>query len=316
MKRMLVVAVALLSLLLAAGTTSAEPVNQFSFQITKLKPDGRFTLVFLARSYDTTGNPPPDLVTNYLRIPAGATLRKEFLNKKYFCDGPALRDALDRDRVDALIPFPDRVANLGPFIKRLSKSKSKRDRKAVANARVCEHARIGSGTANIDARASIPALNELVPSRFSLFFSKPTVPGAIAGFTVIGSGVARADIVRKYPIVAAVHVALTANFFNDPTPDGQYGYKLVLPPGRVAGLQVSIAELRVVNTGLTLLKGTCLKQGNGGKCVKQQKKTIFWFTTPKCPASGQLSFESFFQYTPPQPSETKTFSLPCPKFIL
>jgi hypothetical protein len=86
------VAVVALSLLVAAPGAPAEPVQQFSFQITKTKPDGRFTLIFLARTYDTTGGVPPDLLSNYLRIPAGATLRPEFLNKKYFCDGRRLRD--------------------------------------------------------------------------------------------------------------------------------------------------------------------------------------------------------------------------------
>jgi hypothetical protein len=315
-KRMLVAVVSALSLVLAAATGApAEPVQQFSFQVTKIKPDGRFTLIFDARTFDTTGGVPPDLLTNYVRLPAGAKLRPEFLTKRYFCDGPALRNVIDRHRERSDVPFPDRVANLGWLERLLSRSKSARDKRALANVRTCERARIGGGTADIDARGPIPALTDLVPSRFSLFFSAPTEKGAIAGFTVVGSAVAEADIVRKYPIVGAVHVALTANFFNDPTADGIYGYRLRLPRPDIAGLQhISIARLHVVNPGLWILKGTCLKRGRDGRCTKQQKKTISWFTQPKCPPSGKISFLSFYEYADPVADITKMFELACPDF--
>src|SRR5829696_10374605 len=89
---------ALAGLALAAPAAAvAEPVQQFSFQVKDLKPGGRFTLIFTARSFDTTGAVPPSPTENYLRLPAGATLRREFLTKRWFCDGPALRDAITRD---------------------------------------------------------------------------------------------------------------------------------------------------------------------------------------------------------------------------
>lgn len=316
MKRILVVAVAALALLGAAAVAPAEPVQQFSFQLKNTKPDGRFTLIFLARTFDTTGVVPPELLSNYMRLPAGAKLRKEFLNKKWFCDGRALRDAIDRDLEGSGTPFADRVERLPVFIKKLSRATSKRDRRALANAKTCLRARIGSGTANIDARTTIPALDELIPSKFTLFLSRPTVKGAIAGFTVVGAADLNSDapIVKKYPIVGAVHVALTANFFNEPSDDGLYGYKLVLPESSVNGLKVSIAELRVVNTGLTIKKGTCLKRDKDGRCARRQKKTLFWFTQPKCPPSGVISFLSFFEYADPQPDITKTLTLACPNF--
>ena len=317
MKKLLVVAVAALSVLGAASPSLAEPINQFSFQITGLKPDGRFTLIFQARTFDTTGAVPPELLSNYLRVPAGATLRKEFLNKRFYCNGPQLRDSIDRDLAGSGTPFVDRVANLPKFIKALRKKKSARDKRDLANALTCLRAKIGTGTAQIDARATIPALDQLVPSKFTIFFSKPTEPGAVSGFTVVGAADVASDapIVKKYPIVGAVHVALSANFFNEPTPDGLYGYKLVLPDSNVNGLKVSIAELRVVNTGLTLKKGECLKTGKGGRCVKKQKKTLFWFNTPPCPASGKISFLSHFEYVAPQPPITETVELACPKFL-
>lgn len=315
MKKLLVIAVAALAVLGSASASPAEPVQQFSFQLTKLKPNGIFTIIFQARTFDTTGAPPPELLSNYLRLPAGATLRPEFLNKRFYCDGKALRDTLDRHLEDSGHPFTKRVANLKEFIQKLKRSKDKADKRALPNVETCDRARVGTGTAQIDARASIPVLDQLIPSSFSLFFSKPTVKGAIAGFTVVGAADEGSPITKKYPIVAGVHVALTANFINDPSPDGVYGYKLQLPSSNVNGFKVSIAELRVVNTGLTLKKGTCLKQGKGGRCVKKQKKTVFWFTQPACPASGKLSFLSFYHYVAPQPDITQTFELPCPKFL-
>jgi hypothetical protein len=312
-KRILAVAV-VLALGVPVTLALAEPVQQFSFQITKIKPGGRFTLIFTARTFDTTGVVPPELLSNYLRIPAGATLRKEFLKKSYFCDGRALRDSIDNHLVASGQPFADRVADLKSFVRLLAKGKSKRDKRDLANAQTCLRAKIGTGTAQIDARGTFPTLTDLIPSKFTLFFSKPTVKGAVAGFTVVGAADAHAAVVKKNPIVAAVHVALTANFFNDPTPDGLYGYKLVLPASNVNGFKISIAELRVVNTGLTILKGTCLKTNAKHRCTKKQKTTVFWFSQPTCPPSGKISFLSFFQYAPPQPSITKTLELTCPQF--
>jgi hypothetical protein len=315
--RLLVVAVAGLLLLAAAPAVQAEPVQQFSFQVTDTRPDGRFKLIFVARTYDTTGAVPPELVSNYMRLPAGAKLNPAFLSKRWYCDGRRLRDALDDDLSRSDIPFPDRVANLKPFIRTLARKphKTRRDRRDLANAKTCQRAKIGSGTAQVDARATIDELTDLIPSKFTIFFSRPTMKGAIAGFTVVGSADVTSDapIVKKYPIVGAVHVALTANFFNDPTPDGLYGYKLVLPDNNVNGIKVSIAELRVVNTGLTILKGTCLKRRDG-RCVRRQRKTAFWFTRPACPPSGKISFLSFFEYEDPQPDITKTLTLACPRF--
>jgi hypothetical protein len=303
---------AALALLVGLAIAQAEPVQQVTFRLTNVKPDGRFTLLFTARTFDTTTAVPPPLTENYLRLPRGAVLRRQFLNKRYYCDGPALRAALEaRPNGQA---FADRVANLKPFIRSLAKSKSRADRRALANAQTCDRARIGGGTAQVDARNFLASLKDLIPSKFSIFFSRGTVHGAIAGFTVLGAADAHSPIVKPIPIVAAVHVVLNANFFNDPSPDGLYGYKLELPVGPINGINVSIAELHVRTTGLTLLKGTCLATNRKGRCTKRQHKTLFWFTIPKCPPSGQFSFLSFDGYAPPTPSITTTKSLACPKF--
>jgi hypothetical protein len=302
--------VAVLALLATLAVAQAEPIQQFSFQLVNLKPGGRFTFVFNARSFDTTGAVPPPLTENYIRFPAGATLRKEFRNKRYYCNGEQLRTDLD-DRGTGQ-DFATRVANLKPFIRSLSKSKDRGDRKALANALVCDHARIGGGTANVDARNLVAVLDQLIPSHFSIFMTKPA-HGAVGGFVVLGSADQSNALVRKYAIIGDVHVALHGNFYNDPT--GPYGYKLELPVGPINNVNVSVAELHVKTSGLTLAKGTCLATSRSGRCTRKQKKTLFWFTIPKCPASGQFSILSQFSYAPPTPSVTQVTSIPCPKFI-
>jgi hypothetical protein len=310
---------ALAGLALAApAVAQAEPVNTFNFQVKDVKPGGRFTLVFNARTFDTTGNPPPAPVQNYIRIPAGATLRREFLNRRFFCDGPALRTAIDAMDHSG-VPFTRRVMNLKPFIRTLQRrGRSATARRALANAQACDRARIGFGTVRVDARESFPTITDVIRGTFATFFSRATEPGAVAGFTVLGAADEDQDIVkrRSFEVITGVHVAINANFFNDPTPDGLYGYRLDLPPGEVNGFKVSLAEINATTTGLSLLRGECIKTNARGRCVKRQRRTIFWFRTPRCPPSGLLSIQEFFSYPPPTSASTRTIQLACPRFIL
>jgi hypothetical protein len=308
---------ALAGLALAApAVAQAEPVNQFNFQVTNIKPGGRFTLLFHAQTFDTTGGVPPTPTANYLRIPKGATLRREFLNRRWFCDGPKLRTDIDTMDFSGT-PFTKRVQNLKPFIRMLAKQRSGAARRALANAQTCERARIGSGTVRVDARGFSPKLDQLIRGTFVVFFSRATRPGAVAGFTVLGAADEDQEIVKRrtFEVLTGVHVAINANFVNDPTPDGLYGYRLDLPPGEVNGIRVSLAEINVTTSGLTLLKGTCLKQNARGRCVKRQGRSLFWFTIPPCPASGKFSFQEFFGYEPPVPNSTNTVQFTCPRFI-
>ena len=135
-----------------------------------------------------------------------ACLAPRFLNARYFCNGPALRDALDADLTG--IPFTQRVANLQPFIHSLAHSRSKAGRAALANARVCDRARVGRGTAQIDARTLTPVLSGLIPARFSAFLSRGTVPGAIAGVAILGAADLRGSLVQRFPVIAGVHAAV------------------------------------------------------------------------------------------------------------
>jgi hypothetical protein len=302
--------------LTAPAVAQAEPVQQFSFQVKDIKSGGRFTLIFNARTFDTTGNPPPAPLENYLRIPAGATLRREFLTRRFFCNGPKLRTAIDKYDFTGT-PFTRRVMNLKPFIRQLARSRDRGEHSELANAQTCDRARIGFGTVRVDARESFPTITDVIRGTFATFFSGPTEPGAIAGFTVLGAADEDQPIVRRrsFEVITGVHVAINANFINDPTPDGLYGYRLNLPPGEVNGFRVSLAEINATTSGLSLVRGECLKTNSRGRCVKRQRRTIFWFRTPRCPPSGLLSIQEFFSYAPPLPTSTRTIQLACPRFL-
>ena len=174
-------------------------------------------------------------------------------------------------------------------------------------------AEVGRGSVDVDAR---PLFNDLIPAKIYLYFSKGTEPGALASFGILGIPDETAQIVKANPIIATTRVVAHANWFNDPTPDNVYGYKLVLPVAPVAGLRITISRVGVTTKGLTQVKKkkTCAKRRHG-RCVKKKvKKSIkFWFTPPTCPASGQLSFLAYYRVQTGATS-TKTIQLSCPKF--
>jgi hypothetical protein len=316
-RKVILLVLAIAGLALAApAAVLAEPVSQFSFQVTNIKPGGRFTLLFHAQTFDTTGGVPPSPTSNFLRIPKGATLRREFLNRRFFCDGPRLRTDIDLMDFSG-VPFTRRILSLKPFMRMLARQRGRAARRALANAKACDRGRIGGGTARVDARGVSPKLDRLINVTFATFLSRPTVRGAVAGFAVLGAADEDQEIVKRrtFEVLTGVHAALSANFFNDPTPDGVYGYRLDLPRNEVNGLRVSLAELNATTRGLTIKKGECLERNARGRCVKRQRRTLFWFTIPPCPASGLFSFQQSYTYEDPALNDTKTVQLACPRFI-
>jgi hypothetical protein len=308
MKR-IVFASAVLALLVPAAAL-AYPVQEFSFQVKDIKPDGRFTVIYSSRTYDSSGGIPPMVRESYLRLPLGAVVRKEFLEKKYYCDaGKLIKDL--QAAPEQNMQFARRVDKLAATIKRI---RSRLDQKALRNAETCSRSRLGEGTAQLDAR---PLYDELIPAVFYTFLGKGTQPGAVASMQIIGMPDENSGVVKRLPITAQqTRVPLVVNFYNEPT-EGKYGYKGVLPTGRIAGVNVSLAEVRAVFRGITLKKKkvTCIKR-NRGQCVRKRvKKTnVFWVTTPRCPPSGKLSFLGFYGYDDPIPDVTRTVELSCPRF--
>jgi hypothetical protein len=313
LKRILLAVAALAVFVIPISIANAEVSQEFSFQLKDVKPDGRFTVVFTSRTFDTTGGIPPVLQENYLRLPAGAEIPRAFRKKKYYCDGSKLLSTLQANPQNNVLFFK-RVENLGSLIKTLKKSRLASDRKALKNVETCKKVLIGKGDVQVDAR---PLINDLIPAKIYLFFGKGTAKGAVASFSILGVPDETAPVVRDNATVRNTRVVVAANFFKDPTPDGKYGYRLQLPAGPIGGINISIAEVNVVTKGLTITKKkTTCKKRKRGRCVKKKvKKTnLFWFTQPECPSSGKLSFASFYGYNDPQPDITKTIELSCPNF--
>ena len=96
-----VAAAALLAVLCVAAVAHGDVVQNFNFSIKDVKSGGRFTVVFNSQSYDPTGGVPDPLTQNYIRLPKGAVLRKQFLNKKYYCDLKKLVDQLRMNHPNA-----------------------------------------------------------------------------------------------------------------------------------------------------------------------------------------------------------------------
>ena len=308
MKR-IVLTSAVLALLVSAAAL-ASPVQEFSFEVKDIKPGGRFTVIYTSRTYDSSGGIPPMVRENYLRLPLGAVVPKEFLVKRYHCDaGKLIKDL--QAAPEQSIQFARRVDKLAATIKR---TRSRLDQKALRNAETCNRSRVGEGTAQLDAR---PLFDELIPAVFYMFLGKKTQPGAVGSIQIVGMLDENSGIVKGLPsTVQQTRVPLVVTVSNEPT-EGKYGYKAVLPTGRIAGVNISIAAVRAVFPGISLEKKkvTCIKR-NRGRCVRKRVKetNLFWVTTPRCPPSGKLSFLGFYGYDDPIPDITRTVELSCPRF--
>lgn len=307
----MLLAIVAMAILGVCGIARAEPVQQFAFQLTSPQPDDIAVRVLLRR-FDTTGGVPPTPTEFSMRFPRGVEVNRAFLTSRYLCDGRALRDALDARPTAAT--FPQRLAHLDAFARELARSHRRSDRAVLPNVLACARGRIGGGTGVIDARDAIAALTEPIPVGFSMFLSRGTAPGAIAGFTIIGAADERAPIVRRYPVVAGVHAVITENLVPDPTPDGVYGLKLAINTGPINGFQVSIAEVDARARSLVLRRGECLARGRGNRCARRQRADASLFVVPRCPASGHYSAQLQTVYAPPLPAVTTTLAVPCPRY--
>ena len=257
---------------------SAEPVQEFSFEVRDVKSGGRFTVAYTSRNYDTTGAVPTSPNQFHLRLPAGARLRKEFITKRVLCN----TKKLDRTR----------------------------------DPKTCRRSQVGTGRVQVDAR---PFITELIPADLWLFLAKGTTRRAVASFAILGKQDQSAPVVRDIPVVRDFRAPIVfMNIFDDPTPDGRYGYRLAFgnSPSDGTGASFSIAETKVVNTGfsLTTKKRTCIVR-RAENCVRKRvrKQKLFWFTPPTCPPSGKVSFEAFFGYAS-LPDMTKVTEISCPRF--
>ena len=301
-KRTITTALAILAL--GAAGASAEVVQQFGFTIKDVHADGRYTVVFDSRSYDSDGQTPAVLLSNTIRLPKGAVIRRQFRKSRYYCDLKKLVDRLRTDHPNA--------SHFNDLVNQTVRGKRTVPRRASDLIAVCRFAHVGGGTALIDAR---PYVEQPIPAHFEMFWAKPT-RGAVATMSVVGSADDSTPVVAENAAIRNTHPVLSVDFVDDPTPDGLYEYKLVLPTGPIAGINVSFAEVHAVTKGLTLTKRTakCVRK-KGRRCARRKvrKTNLFWFTRPTCPPSGRLSFQASYVYAS-APPQARTIEIPCPKF--
>jgi hypothetical protein len=302
--RRLVTGAAVAALLtVGAGAASAEPVQQFGVQLKDITADGRYSVVYTSNAFDTTGEAPPALSEASLRLAKGMTIKKDFLKPGRLCDTAKfgryvlLKRPKGTTYAQAIDAFPKTAARIerqlpGP---------------AATIVSTCRTTFLGRGTAVIDARQGGPATTlpkefsptAPVPAKFSLFLARPTAKGAVAGIGVLAHYDASSPIAVNEPWYAVLQRTFTLNVFDDPTPDGQYGYRISLPTERTSGFRFSIAELRVESSGLV------------GRTSRGPRD--FWATPPVCPASGQVPFRADYRYVTGLTSST-VVQVACPRF--
>jgi hypothetical protein len=162
------------------------------------------------------------------------------------------------------------------------------------NPSVCRRARIGTGKALIDIR---PLLAEPFPVNLQIFLAKATAKGAVASYAVFGVPDQRAPVVKNTPGIRDARALVIGTIFDDPTPDGLYGYRMEDPFTQI-GIRFGVAEAEATLPGLTITKRVraCARRKgrrSGSRCrkTKSKVKRIFWVTAPDCPASRKLSWK-------------------------
>jgi hypothetical protein len=289
LKRVLKCALALAVLTFGVATAVADPVQQFNVQLKDLTADGRYSVVYTSNSFDASGEAPPALNNAFLRLPKGMSIKPAFLKSDRLCDTAKFAGFLYQNR-PAGVTYAKRVDD---FPGGQASIKRKLDAAARKVVDTCASVYLGEGTATVDARPLYP---DLIPARFSIFLTKPTVKGAIVGIGILSHYDRSSPIAVDQPRYTGLQPIFTLNVFNDPTPDGKYGYRIKLLTERTSGFRFSVAELRVESKGITA-----------------PKTHEFWAKPPTCPASGQVPFKADYVYTTGLHTTT-VVKVPCPRF--
>jgi hypothetical protein len=271
---------------LAASATEAAPVQEFEVRLKDVRADGRFSVVFTANAYDTSGERPPQLTRSVLRLPRGVRLNRAFLRRERLCDVAALRTLLleqesasrdYRQLLARVVGGRDIGVNAGSPEARL--------------ARTCRAAAIGAGTVMLDAR---DAFADPVPGLFRMFLARPVAKGAVAAFGVLGLADAGDASVRENPVLPDQRPLFRA----DVLPARGGGYRVVLPEQLVGLVTFSISELRLTVAGATR---------------RERGRRSFWASLGRCPRSGVLPFRMDSRYETGTTS-SRTVRVACPRF--
>jgi hypothetical protein len=265
-----------------AGAARAEVIRDFSFELNDPQPYGAYTVVFHESASDTASALVAPLTRYTLRFPAGMSLRREFLTKRSLCDAGRLLQ--------------------------------------TRNPATCKNAQLGTGRALVQLVGPNNALlfGEPIPATLFFFLAEPMKRGAVASMLSLGIPDPSAPVVKKYPIIQANKPLLEIHLFNDPTPDGVFGYRFELPVS-IAGLPFSALKVDSTFPGLTLRKRVrkCARPRTTGaaRCRKKTARVrkIFWAGRPKCPRSGMLTFQASYSYAALPPS-TVTHEIGCLNF--
>lgn len=288
-------ALLLLSLSVAAPAV-AEPVQQFDVQLKNVTPQGRFGVVFSSNSFDTSGGPLPALTESSVRIAKGIRIKPRYLRRKRLCQTGKLRLIL-LDNQPRGVTYEQMLGDLTKIRNRIAR-RLKPDSLAIVDA--CRKAYVGKGSFIVDAR---PSFAEVLPGSLYVFLSPATAKGAIGGFGVMTFYDQRAPIIRNTSLLTEQQPVFTVNLFNDPTPDGRYGYRIQLLPDNFGRLPFSVAELRVESKGIVDTVRT-----RSGRTT-----TDFWASLPSCPASGSLPFKAEYRYRTGLQTST-VVQVPCPRY--
>lgn len=284
------VALAALALTLsAAPAASADPVQQFAVQLKDLKSDGSYSVVYTSNAFDTSGGPPPALREAYMRLARGMTVRPEFLRRDRLCDTSKYAGFLLQNRPRG-VSYHQMVDGFPLGRYKIRKRLPTVVREVMAT---CREAYIGAGAAVVDAR---PLYALSIPAKFTLYLTRPTAKGALFGIGVISHYDKTSPIAVTELRYALLQPIFTLNVFDDPTPDGKYGYRIRLLTERTSGFRFSIAELRAE-----------------GKGIRSKRSGRFWANPPRCPASGKVPFKAEFSYVTGLKTTT-AIEVPCPRF--
>ena len=305
--RRLVTGAAAAALLTAgAGAASAEPVQQFGIQLKDVTADGRYSVVYTSNAFDTTGEAPPALSEASLRLARGMAIKKEFLQPDRLCDIAKFTRLPPPEAAEG-----DRRTRRRSTASRRRAARLERQLPDPARAIVstCRTTFLGRGTAVVDARQLAPATP--IPKAFS-----PTAP-LPAKFSALPREADRQGRDRRdrraralrqrprrspssEPWYTVLQRTFTLNVFDDPTPDGKYGYRISLPTERISGFRFSIAELRVESAGLV------------GRTARGARD--FWATPPTCPASGPGALPGRLPLRHRAARRSTVVEVPCPRF--
>jgi hypothetical protein len=273
LKRVLISAL-LLGVIAQAQAADAEIVQEFGYKLRDVKSYGGFTVDFRLHAYDTTGAVLPPLRSAFLRLPKGATIRREFLKDRFLCN-----------------------------VKKLT---------ATKDPSVCRNAEIGRGTVLVDARPllteGVPAKIYLFLARGTE--RKAVASIVILGLPDMDAPVVRDNsFLWEYKDVRSANIYNAPT----PDRRFGYKLVLPTGPIRGVEVSLAEVDVSVPGLTLSKRRRVCTRK-RAGHCTRRRVETkkLYWFTIPRCP-SGGYPFQGVFTYEG-MPPATHDVSVSCSEF--